>query len=222
MIHLNVSSHPPKGNTMKIRAALTSILLLAASLAQAGPNLVVNGDFENTADYSMWTLNSPGGGGQAFGTDVTGSPLAVATNNVFGDLNTTELGFLSQTIATIAGATYQLKFDLQRWTTDPQFNPDNQAQVKFGGTTVFAETNITGDWLTKTFIVTALGNSTVLEFGNFNNDAIYWNQLDNISLEFLRGPNDPGDPGVPEPASLALLAGGLAALRWNRRRNSRS
>jgi hypothetical protein len=50
---------------MKLRAALTSILLLAASLAQAGPNLVLNGDFE-TADYSMWTLASPGGG-QAFG-----------------------------------------------------------------------------------------------------------------------------------------------------------
>jgi hypothetical protein len=206
---------------MKLRAALTSILLLAASLAQAGPNLVLNGNFE-TADYSMWTLASPGGGGQAFGTDVTGSPLAVDTNIVFGDLNTTELGFLSQTIATIAGATYQLKFDLQRWTTDPQFPPDNQVQVKFGGATVFNETDITGDWGTHTLIVTALGASTVLEFGNFNNDPIYWNQLDNISLEFLRGPNDPGDPDVPEPATLALLAGGLAALSFSRRRAARS
>lgn len=207
---------------MNIRAALTFILLLMASIAHAGPNLVVNGDFENTADYSMWTLSSPGLGQQAFGTDITASPLADDTNNVFGDLNTSQLGFLSQTIATIAGATYQLTFDLQRWTTDPQFNPDNEAQVKFGGVTVFDETNTTGDWLTKTFTVTALTNSTVLEFGNFNDDPIYWNQLDNISLEFLRGPGDPGNPGVPEPASLALLAAGLAALRLSRRRNTRS
>lgn len=203
---------------MKIRAALTSILLLTASLAQAAPNLVLNGDFENT-DYSMWTLASPGGGGQAFGLDVTASPLAVATNSVYGDFNTTQLGFLSQTIATIAGATYQLKFDLQRWTTDPQFPPDNEARVTFGASTVFDESNITGDWAPHTLLVTASGTSTALAFGNFNNDPIYWNQLDNISLEFVRGP---GNPGVPEPASLALLAGGLAALCLSRRRHPRS
>lgn len=202
---------------MKIRAALTAILLLTASVAQAGPNLVSNGDFENL-DYSMWTLVSPGGGGQAFGTDPTASPLSDAANHVFGDFNTIELGYLRQTIGTIAGATYQLKFDLQRWTTDPQFPPDNQAQVKFGATTVFDESDITGDWGTHTLIVTALTASTLLEFGNFNNDPIYWNQLDNISLEFLRGPNDPGDPGVPEPATLALLAGGLMAMRFSRRK----
>ncbi|KQZ26976.1 PEP-CTERM sorting domain-containing protein [Duganella sp. Root1480D1] len=202
---------------MKIRAALTAILLLTASLAQAGPNLISNGDFENL-DYSMWTLVSPGGGGQAFGTDPTASPLSDAFNHVFGDFNTIELGYLRQTVSTIAGATYQLKFDLQRWTTDPQFPPDNQAQVKFGATTVFDESDITGDWGTHTLIVTALTASTLLEFGNFNNDPIYWNQLDNISLEFLRGPNDPGDPGVPEPATLALLAGGLMAMRFSRRK----
>lgn len=206
---------------MKLRAALASALLLTASYAQAGPNLVLNGDFENL-DVSMWTIASPGGGGQAFDVDVTGSPLAVGTNRVFGDLNTTELGFLRQTITTIAGATYQLKFDLQRWTTDPQFPPDNQAQVKFGATTVFDESDITGDWGTHTLVVTALSASTLLEFGNFNNDPIYWNQLDNISLEFLRGPNDPGGPGVPEPATLALMASGLMALRFGRRRTTRS
>ena len=106
---------------MKLRAALCA-LLLASPFAHAGPNLVLNGDFENL-DISMWTLASPGGGQQAFGEDVTGSPLSDATNRVFGDLNTTELGFLRQTIATIAGATYKLTFDLQRWTVDPQFPP---------------------------------------------------------------------------------------------------
>lgn len=202
---------------MKLRAALCA-LLLASPLAHAGPNLVLNGDFESL-DISMWTLTSPGGGGQAFDFDITGSPLADATNRVFGDLNTTQLGFLSQSIATIAGATYQLKFDLQRWTADPQFPADNQAQVKFGNNVVYDESDISGDWDTLTLIVTATSNSTLLQFGNFNNDPIYWNQLDNISLEFLRGPNDPDDPeDVPEPATLALLAGGLAALRLARRR----
>lgn len=203
---------------MKIRAALCA-LLFASPLVQAGPNLVLNGDFENL-DISMWQLLSPGGGQQAFGEDITGSPLSDSTNRVFGDLNTTELGFLQQTIGTIAGATYQLTFDLQRWTVDSQFPPDNQAQVKFGDLVVFNQSDIVGDWATFTMTVTAASNSTILQFGNFNNDPIYWNQLDNITLEFLRGPNDPDDPGdVPEPASLALLAGGMLALRLARRRS---
>ena len=83
---------------------------------------------------------------------------------------------------------------------------------------VFDESDIAADWDTITLTVTASSASTILEFGNFNNDPIFWNQLDNISLEFLRGPNDPGDPELPEPASLLLLAGGLAALRLARRR----
>lgn len=201
---------------MKLRAALCA-LLLASPLAHAGPNLVMNGDFESL-DISMWTLVSPGGGQQAYGEDITGSPLSDSTNRVFGDFNTTELGFLRQSIATIAGATYRLKFDLQRWPSDPQFPPDNQAQVMFGNTIVYDESDTTGDWETLTLTVMASSNLTLLQFGNFNNDPIFWNQLDNISLEFLRGPNDPGDPEVPEPASLLLLAGGLAALRLARQR----
>lgn len=202
---------------MKLRAALCA-LLLASPFAYAGPNLVLNGDFENL-DYSMWTLTSPGGGGMSFGVDVTGSPLADPNNHIFGDLNTTEFGFLRQSIATIAGATYQLKFDLQRWPSDPQFPPDNRSQVKFGDVVVYDESDVTGDWETLTLIVMASSNLTLLQFGNFNNDPVFWNQLDNVRLEFLRGPNDPGDPeDVPEPATLALLAGGLAALRLARRR----
>lgn len=202
---------------MKIRAALTATLFLVATLAQAGPNLVLNGNFE-TAGCASWALiTPPGGGGQACGLDVTGSPLAVATNNVFGDYNTTELGYLSQTIATISGATYKLTFDLQRWTEESQFPPDNRAQVKFDDVIVFDQSDLTGDWQTFTLLVTTGTSATDLRFGNFNNDPTFWNQLDNISLEFVRGPNDPGDPEAPEPASLALLCLGLAALGFSRR-----
>ena len=187
-------------------------LCLTALAAHAGPNLVSNGDFENA--LNSWTT---GGGEPGYqlvvGQDVTGSPLH-NTTTVFADFNVAVMGLLSQDIATLIGSKYTLSFDLQRWG-DPALAPDNRAQVMFGNTIVFDQTNVTADWMHFSFSgLLASGTTTTIQFGNYNNDPTWWNQLDNISLVL----EDVGPPNpVPEPASMALLAAGRAALGARRR-----
>lgn len=193
------------------------LLSMVAQFAVAAPNLVQNGDFEvavsGPGDVPSWIYT---GGDSYYGVDLDyiGSPLAHG-GQVFYDGAATNIGMLSQAIATTAGATYTLEFDLQRyaWSTA---GVDNLAAVYFGGTNVFFQEDTQGDWThyTVTGLIGGPGSTTLLQFNNLN--AFDFNQLDNISLVAAgSGGND-----VPEPAtplSMLAAAGALALIRRRRR-----
>jgi hypothetical protein len=192
------------------RSVLASLAFIVAAPAALAGNLVNNGDFEN-ADYSMW-LQTGDTSAQYFGGDFSGSHLSNHNNTVFADGAYPGLGYLGQLIATQAGASYTLEFDLQRIDTSDAGQSQhlsNEVLVTFGGNTVFHQTDTSGDWSHYTVTnLTAAGSQTLLQFGDSNHYD--YNQLDNVSLVMT---------AVPEPATAAMLVGGLVlmALRRHRR-----
>jgi hypothetical protein len=189
----------------RLRPLLLSALLLSGQAAVAGPNLVVNGDFE-TADFTGWTRGAFGT--QWVGPDWSGTALSNPLNNVFSEGADYQLGYLGQTIATVAGAHYTLEFDLQR-PDGSGGNLDNETLVSFGAQQLLHQSNVSGDWshIVLSNLV-AGGNSTLLRFGN---RSVYdYDQLDNVTLVMT---------AVPEPAPALMLFGGLALL-WRCRRRA--
>lgn len=206
-----------KGTRMKnLHAAV--FLSLVAQLAGAAPvNLVQNGDFEmavsGPGDVPLWNYS---GGDSYYGVDADyiGSPNA-RPGQVFYDGAAGNTGLLSQSIATTAGMTYVLEFDLQRYAGSG-LAADNLAAVYFGVSNVFYQEDVAGDWthFTISGLIGGPGASTLLQFSNLN--AFDFNQLDNVSLVEQERPND-----VPEPATPLVLAAALGALTLVRRRRPR-
>jgi hypothetical protein len=196
----------------------TVFLSLAAQLAAAAPiNLVQNGDFEiavaNPGVVPGWGY---AGGDNYFGVDADyiGSP-APRPGLVFYDGAAANAGILSQSIATTAGASYRLEFDLQRYNGSG-LGVDNLAAFDFGAFAVFNQINMDGDWTH--YVVNGLiggpGAFTLLQFSSLN--AFDFTQLDNVSVvetSFI---------SIPEPATPLTLAAALGALALLRRRPSHS
>jgi hypothetical protein len=193
-------------------------LSLVAQLASAAPvNLVQNGDFElpvsGPGQVPGWSY---AGGDSYYGVDADylGSPGA-RPGQVFYDGAAGNAGYLSQSIATIAGMRYVLEFDLQRYAGSG-LPADNLAAVNFGLSNVFYQEDVDGDWthFTVSGLIGGPGASTLLQFANLN--SFDFNQLDNVSLVAQDGPTD-----VPEPATALVLAAAMGALALTRRRRPR-
>jgi hypothetical protein len=207
------------------KVALSFVLALVAAQVNAGPNLVLNGDFE-TAPVGQglpWTYPDPNSNLSV--GDGSGSPNQHG-GKVYLDLSVPgfhSLGILSQDIGgLVAGSKYTLTFDLQRYNPNNDTTQHNEALVTFGATTLMHDFDVFTDWTTFTFTdLLASSTSMTLAFGNIATFGLFGNQLDNVSLvlQEVTDPTDPTDPGtVPEPNSLALLAGGLGLLGVARRR----
>ena len=159
--------------TVQVTDALSATATQMLALTVSAPNLVLNGGFE-TGDFSGWTLSgdtSP----WTYVDDGSASGIQPHSGNYVAELGTPS--FLSQTLSTVAGQSYLLSL----WLNSPDGLTLNEFLVSWNGNIIFDEKNIPAiGWTNLQFVVSATGNSTVLEFG-FRDDPSYLG-LDDISV----------------------------------------
>lgn len=203
---------------------LFRVALLSAGIAvsaQASANIVVNGSFEaqtNIALNSFQTFTSGLTGWSIYGSvDVVGTNYWTASEGNYSlDLNGNSMGVIYQTLNTVAGQQYQLRFDLAG-------NPEGGSSVKVamqnvgGANPEFLFFDAAGNsksnmgWETQVYNFVAQGSQTLLQFTSLTPGA-YGPALDNISVS-----------AVPEPGEWALMLSGLGLMGYiARRRQFRS
>jgi hypothetical protein len=232
-----------------LAALVGTTLPLIAGPALAG-NLLANGSFEQPVATSglncggipdcqgfnigdpigtaAWTVVGPGP------IDPTKTPIIILTSNYneggyffqpedgnqsldLTGMSNQGLNGVQQIVATTVGAAYSLSFWIGHHAQDPNFyNGPAAATLKIDGSPVgvFSNNNVPPpdllDWEEFTFDFTAAGAATTIAFFNAISD-LSQNEvgLDNVVLA-----------AVSEPASLALLAGGLGLLTLRLRRRA--
>ena len=209
-----------KIKTIGVLCALVAAVSFGVSKSNA-IELVVNGGFE-TGSLAGWTLTPntiPFGttpGVQMSGVSHSGD-WAVALGNY------PTIGFLTQSIATTAGSTYDISFWLQL-RNQSGLSPDfNNFSMGFGSTTLpggFTNNQSPFGYTKFTFTgITATSASTALQF-SFSEKLGYM-ALDDVSVQLSTGGAPPGS-GVPDGGSTAALFGvvvlgmGAFARFWRR------
>ena len=211
---------------MKSRTALQVLFLTAALGVATSPqaNLLTNGSFESGAFVNQGndTMSlAPGSTVITGWTVVTDTTAWIGATNPFGlsasngsfflDLTNYQAGppfaGMSQTIATIPGATYSLSFDLGSSTFWGR--PDSISASAAGTLQTFTSpaTGGNNDWqsVLMQFVATSTTTTVLLQGAS----GINYIGLDNVDVEFVSGP---GPIPIPEPTTLALLGLGLASL----------
>ena len=168
-------------------------------------SIVVNGSFE-TGTFDGWTET-----GDTFfnGVQCPGPSPEVSDGNCsafFGPVGTT--GGITQTLPTVAGVLYDIRFDFLPDGGIPSF-----FQAQFAGIPLVTLSNPAASAFQSFFFQgIAIGPATVLSF-DFRDDPGFL-FLDNVSV-------DAAVAAVPEPASWSLLALGVAGMAAARRRAKR-
>jgi PEP-CTERM motif-containing protein len=192
---------------------LLATLLVIAGCLEANPvtgcdadpaNLVQNCGFE-TGDFTSWTAG--GDTSSLFVGDFnshSGTYAAIFSFLFNGSEDFSTGPSLSQSFATSAGDSYVLSYELSDLSSDP-----NGFQALWNGSAIPGSpvTNVTDfDYTLYQFTVVGTGSDT-LQFQSYQDDLSDW-FLDDVTLD---------NTGVPEPSSLLLIAGGLAAFGALRR-----
>lgn len=171
---------------MKITSIVAAtVLACAAGIVSASTNLVTNGDFSSGLDG--WTLT-----GNADYT-VAGAAVLISAGNSEESL--------SQALATIPGASYDVSFDLMGWG-----DAQSHFTASFGGTQIY---DAIGEVPSIHFseVETAATSSTLLRF-SYRNDSD-WYLLTNVAVT-----------PVPEPEVCAMLVAGIALFGFAGRRTA--
>lgn len=195
---------------------------LAVAVPASAAERVVNGGFE-TGNFSGWTESDPYGGDPTYvGVDAIdahsgafGAYLGTQVNNTFG--NPVDYVTLSQSIATTSGQSYTLSFWLTNAAGGVSYTPaaTDSARVMFGTQTLLSLTGSALFPYTRySYTVTGNGSPTTLAF-RFSNIPYYWS-LDDVSLT-----DAAVTPGVPEPATWAMLVVGFGLIGGAARRRTR-
>jgi hypothetical protein len=158
----------------------------------------VNCGFE-TGDFSGWTRSGNLG---ATGVETSSDGFVANSGTYFALLGPVgSNGFLSENLATTAGATYQLQ-----WYLGSDGGTPNDFSAIVNGVTLFSANNLPDTrpaYLDYIYSFAATGPTTTLTFG-FRNDPSYL-ALDDISVTQVAGT-------TPEPSSIMLFASALMAL----------
>ena len=225
---------------MKIRALMAAAALATLAASPAFANLLINGDFDTPATPPGGVLFY-GGGGSFLGWNVTGPSNngVVALDTAYAELsalfeaesgnvslditgsgNAGSTAGVNQTVATVAGTTYDLSFWVgnQDGSGNGGYVLPSTVDVLINGNSVGAFTNSDTshfmiNWKQFSLSFTATETSTNIAFLNGTDQGDNEAGLDNVVLTEHQA-------GVPEPAAWALMITGfgLAGAGVRRRR----
>jgi PEP-CTERM motif-containing protein len=210
-------------------AAVVFLLLAAGGQAQAAIlGLVFNGDFEDPVPANPLDPNLPIPGWKDIGSTLFngiesanqhGGSQAAYFGPVGGD-PVGPAGGIEQDLSTAAGHSYLLTFWLRNDAGDfTSRQPQTFFSVNWGGSQLMHLSNVSSFGYGNSpnpfsFVVTAAGATTTLQFEFQNNDGFF--DLDDVSVT----PIDAN--AVPEPASLAIWALGIVGFGLARRRRTKT
>lgn len=215
-----------------------SALAVFSSATAFGANLLTDGSFE-TPTVPVGGFTNFGSGASFGGWTVVGPQSSIVSGSfaqngisfvaedgtqwvdLTGDGSNVSEG-LQQSVATVAGHTYQLSFWVGNvYNPGGIFGTTSTVDLKINGASDGTFTNSCTSCTTKqgweefTTSFVATGSSTLVTFLNGDGSSDNTNGLDNVVL------TGKGGTGVPEPATLGLLALGLAGTLCRRRRSAR-
>jgi hypothetical protein len=182
------NSHPNYAFSQSLYSYLAFDTAVMANFTGMYSGLVLNGGFQ-TGSFKYWSLTGDTNSISIDDGSVSGIMPYFGRNEAA--LRTSgSLGYLSQTLSTIAGASYLLSF----WFDNP-FGDRGEFLVSWNESTLLDTRNpYANEWTNMQFVVSATGTSTVLEFG-FEDDRNYFG-FDDVTVLPVSPPVGFGSMGV--------------------------